>query len=403
MSRRKRILFFAEPATLAHVMRPVTMAKALPPEVYEVSLATGRDYRRFVESEGLALRDLAAIGTQAYLAAVAAGRVVFPLPVLDAYVHEDLRHIDAFRPDLVVGDFRLSLAVSARIAKIPYIALSNAYWSPCTRVRYSIPVHPATKRFGPAVPNALFRLLHPLILAHHSLPMHRLRKRYGMPSLGLDLRAVFTESDVTAFADVPALVPDADCGDSRRYRYIGPVLWSPRIALPPALNEDPNSRSWVYVSMGSSGDPHLVPTILASLAKLGCRVVVATAGAVPPGAIPPGFVAADFLAGDEVAARAGLVICNGGSPSTGQALAHGAPVLGIPANLDQLLNMHFVEQSGAGVALRADRLTGKRVEEAVRRMLRTASFSENAKRIASAFREYQAPERFASIVRELMR
>ena len=401
MNTRKRVLFFGEPATLAHVMRPVVLASALPSRLYDVAVATGADYRRFVEREGLEVRDLWSIGTRAYLAAVEAGRVVFPFRTLDAYVREDMRHIEAFAPDLVVGDFRLSLAVSARLAKVRYVAISNAYWSPCARARYEIPVHPTTKLLGPAVPNALFQLLRPAILAHHSLPMHKLRKRYGMRSLGFDLGTVFTEADVTAYADVPAIVPGADCGNQRRYRYIGPVLWSPGGVLPAALEERGDGRPWVYVSMGSSGNPHLVPTLLAALEGVDCRVAVATAGAVPASAIPSGVIAADYLPGDEAAARASLVICNGGSPSAYQALAQGTPVLGIPANLDQMLNMHFVVRSGAGAALRADRVTRKRVADVVKHMLQTPAFGAQAKKIAAVFHEYHATARFANIVREL--
>lgn len=402
MSARKRILFFGEPATLAHVMRPVVLASALPSELYDVVVATGPDYRGFVEREGLAVRELWSIGTRAYLAAVDAGRVVFPFRTLDAYVREDMRHIEAFAPDLVVGDFRLSLAVSARLAKVPYVAISNAYWSRCAQARYEIPAHPTTRLIGPAVPNALFRFLRPAILAYHSLPMHKLRKRYGMRSLGFDLGTVFTEADITLYADVPAIVPGADCGNSARYRYIGPVLWSPGGVLPAAFEDRGSDAPWVYVSMGSSGNPQLVPTVLAALEGVDCRVAVATAGAVPDSAIPSGVIAADYLPGDRVAARASLVICNGGSPSAYQALAQGTPVLGMPANLDQMLAMHFVAQSGAGTTLRADRVTRKRVAEVVKHMLQTAAFGTQAKGLAAAFREYQAAARFASIVREFV-
>jgi UDP:flavonoid glycosyltransferase YjiC (YdhE family) len=401
MSTCRRILFFGEPATLAHVMRPAVLAKALQAAGHEVAVATGRDYCNFVENEGLAVRDLRAIGTRAYLAAVDAGRVVFPYSTLDGYVQEDLRHIEAFHPDLVVGDFRLSLAVSARLAKVPYLGLSNAYWSPCVDARYDIPVHPATKLLGPALPNALFQLLRPVILAHHSVPMHRLRKRYGMRSLGLDLRAVFTEADVTAYADVPALVPGAECGNAVRYRYIGPVLWSAPGALPAEFRDACSDKPWVYVSMGSSGDPRLVTQLLAALEGVHCRIAVATAGAVPASAIPPGVLAADYMPGDQAAARARLVICNGGSPGAHQALAQGTPVLGIPANLDQMLNMHFVSRFGAGVTLRADDVRRERVRNIVNEMLNMPVYSERAQAVASAFREYHAASRFASIVDEL--
>jgi UDP:flavonoid glycosyltransferase YjiC (YdhE family) len=122
---------------------------------------------------------------------------------------------------------------------------------------------------------------------------------------------------------------------------------------------------------------------------------------VPASAIPHNVVASDYLPGDQVAARARLVICNGGSPTTHQALAHGTPVLGIPANLDQMLNMHFVVRSGAGVAVRADAVERDQIRRIVKEMLDTQTFSDRAQTIAAAFREYHSASRFASIVNEL--
>lgn len=46
---------------------------------------------------------------------------------LRKYVEADLRVLDEIAPDLVVGDLRISLSVSARLAGIPYIAIANAY------------------------------------------------------------------------------------------------------------------------------------------------------------------------------------------------------------------------------------------------------------------------------------
>ena len=55
----------------------------------------------------------------------------------------DLALIKSYRPDLIVGDFRLSLSISARVAGIPYAAISSAHWSPYYRhAAYPMPVLP---------------------------------------------------------------------------------------------------------------------------------------------------------------------------------------------------------------------------------------------------------------------
>ncbi len=54
MSARKRILFFGEPATLAHVMRAWPYwQEPIAAELYDFVVATGPDYRSFVERKGL--------------------------------------------------------------------------------------------------------------------------------------------------------------------------------------------------------------------------------------------------------------------------------------------------------------------------------------------------------------
>lgn len=378
------------------------MARGLDPDLYEVKLATGPDFRSFVEQAGIDVLDLWAIGTRAYLATVAAGRPVFPYRILCRYVEEDRQIIEAVQPDLVVGDFRLSLAVSARLAHIPYVAISNAYWCPFTPVRFEVPVHPLTRWLGPQVVDRVFQRIYPLIFAQHSLPMHRLRRRYGMPSLGFDLRNVFTEADKTLFADVPSLVPTKDAGQVGRYEYLGPITWEPDIPLPEELTENPDRRPLVYINLGSSGDPNLLQTVVSAVDSLGVRIAVATGGAVLQGSYPKDSVIRSLLPGGRLAELAQLVICNGGSPCTHQALRHACPVLGLPANLDQLLNMQFIAASGAGLSLRADRITSGNLSDALDRLLREPSFVVNAGHVADEFHLYCAVERFADIIQKTM-
>ena len=394
MTGKRRVLFFAEPATLAHVVRPLVLAQALDRERFEVSFATGTDFRHHVETAGLLVRDLWCIGTRAYLAAVSAGRPVYPYEVLERYVEDDLRVIGEFRPDVIVGDFRLSLAVSARMAKIPYVGISNAYWSPYAQARFEVPVHATTRLLGVGFTNSVFQLARPLIFAQHCLPMHRLRRRHGMSSLGFDLRRVFTEADLTLFADVPELVPTQAPGMEDRYRYIGPITWSPGAPVPETLLDSWDSRPLVYVALGSSGDESVLDAIVDALVSLGCRVAVAAARDHWSQKYGDSVVVRNLLPGAAMAALAKLVICNGGSPAIHQALLQGTPVIGIPANLDQLLNMRFVVRSGAGLSLRADRVAPQRFGRIVDRALRDSSFREHAQQVRTWFERYRVERRF---------
>jgi UDP:flavonoid glycosyltransferase YjiC (YdhE family) len=396
-----KVLFFGEPVTLAHVVRPVLLARALAAAGHQVALATGEAYARFAAEGGVPVRRLWSIGTARFLDAVAASRPVFTTADLDRAVADDLAHIDAFGPDLVVGDFRLSLATSARVARVPYVAISNAYWSPYAQPAWEIPVHPLSRLLGPEVASALFRAVRPLAFAQHALPSHRVRRRHGLASLGFDLRDLFTEGDVTVFADAPEIVPSPLPHDVRRFRYIGPLHWSPDAPLPASLAAA-DARPLAYVTLGSSGDPALVARVLDALAPLGCRVAVATAGRLDPRSLPADVIAAEYLPGEAVARRAALVVSNGGSLTAQQALSNGVALLGIPANLDQLLNMGYMRATGAALSVRPESATVDRLRDACRRLLQEPQYRAAARRVQEIHARYDAPAAFTRVVAEIL-
>ncbi|HJV26880.1 MAG TPA: nucleotide disphospho-sugar-binding domain-containing protein [Aromatoleum sp.] len=297
---------------------------------------------------------------------LANGARLYPLSTLRQYADEDLKLLDRVKPDVVVGDFRLSLSVSARVAGIPYVALSNAYWSPyASRRRIPMPSLPMARILGVPLASAFFTLGRPFAFAWHTVPLNLLRREYGLPGLGLDLRRVYTDADMTLYADVPELVPTAGLPDN--HRYIGPVEWSPELPMP-ELPAAAAQRPLVYVTLGSSGSGALLPVILEALSELDCHVAVASAGALLD-RVPANATVADYLPGAQMSARAALVICNGGSPTSHQALACGVPVLGIPFNLDQHLNMDCVVAYGAGLALRPEHANALTLRSAAQTLL----------------------------------
>src|SRR5206468_1016099 len=120
------------------------------------------------------------------------------------------------------------------------------------------------------------------------------------------------------------------------------------------------------------------------------------------GPSPRNAFVADYLSGNEAVRRARLVICNGGSPTSHQALAAGVPVLGIAGNMDQHLNMLGIERSGAGLTLRSDRASKTVIAESVRRLLAVPSYTEAAQKVAAVFRRHDAPKAFVQVVGETL-
>jgi UDP:flavonoid glycosyltransferase YjiC (YdhE family) len=398
-SRKIRVLFFAEAVTLAHVARPVTLAQSLDPQQFEVHLAHHPRYRELLGELSFIEHEIRSISPQQFMQALAAGSPVYDLPTLSAYVEEDRKLIADVQPDLIVGDFRLSLAVSAELAAVPYIALSNAYWSPYSQQDYVVPELPLTKILGLPLGQWLFSLGRPFAFALHCLPMHHLRRKYGLPSLGFNLRQVYTHADYTLYADIPDLFRMRNLPS--HHRFIGPVVWSPCDARPDWWQKLPQGSPIVYVTLGSSGNANLLPQLIAALGEVDVTALVSTAGMPLPDAAPANVYLAPYLPGEEAVKMASLVICNGGSPSTHQALTQGVPVIGVANNLDQYLNMAAIAKAGAGRLLRAGTCDSKKLIATIHWMLSDSSCREAAQALGLRLTQYDSLDRFSSTISEI--
>jgi UDP:flavonoid glycosyltransferase YjiC (YdhE family) len=400
--RKKKVLFVAEAVTLAHVARPLVLSSALDPRYFDIDFACDpRSQWLLAQLRGRYL-PLRSIAPGDFMAALARGAPVYDKEVLASYVRDDLHLLAKTRPDVVVGDFRLSLSVSARVAGVPYLAISNCYWSPYWEPpRYTVPNLFLTRLLPVPVANVVFGGVRPIAFAVHSRPLNQVRRSYGLPTLGYDLRRVYTDGDHVLYADVPELF--SPVGLPANHHFIGPLVWSPPVPDPhwwSTLRED---RPLVYVTLGSSGQAELLPEILDSLAAIEVTVIAASAGTKLRGAVPANAFVESYLPGDRASRRAALVICNGGSSTSQQALAAGTAVIGIPSNLDQFLNMEALQRAGAGEMLRADRFSGQRLARLAKGMLRDSEYARAVQRLAEAASSWGNGARLAQIIEDVAR
>ncbi len=405
MSERPvKVLFVAECVTLAHMARPFTLARALEGVTdrpgYAVAFAADHRYDALFPNLPGSRESLYSIPSQQFLDALAKGTPVYDEATLARYVDDDRALLDRTRPDVVVGDFRLSLSISARLTQVPYVTISNLYWSPYARQRYPVPELPMTRLLGVGVAQVLFNLARPMVFAAHAAVLNRVRRRFGLPSLGPSLQRVYTDADLTLYADLPGMIETTPLPPA--HRCIGPILWSPDVPLPAWWDGIDNGKPAIYMTPGSSGDIARLDMLVRALAPLPVTLMVAGAGRWRPGDLPDNVHLADFLPGDDAARRSALVICNGGSPTTSQAFAAGAPVLGMPQNLDQYLNMTAVESLGAGSMLRSDRLTPEGIRRGVRAILADPGYRVRAAELRQRIAAKPAQIEFADVMRHLV-
>lgn len=397
--RPRKVLFFAEAVTLAHMARPAVLAGMLDPAEFEVVVARDARYVSLFPDLSVRQIDLYSVSTQEFVSALAKGSPLYGKEVLEHYIEDDLRVIDQEKPDIVVGDFRLSLSVSARLRNIPYVAIANAYWSPYAQLSYTIPEHPLNRILGVGQAEALFRAVRPIIFALHSVPLNRVRKRHGLKTLGLNLNRVYTDSDYVLYADIPSLVDMKDL--PANHRYLGAVLWSPAHEYPAWWPDVDDSACNIYLTLGSSGRADLVPAIVDALADMPVKLLVSTAGQRALPLDSPNLFSAEYLPGEAAAGKSKLVICNGGSLTTYQAFSQSVPVLGIAGNLDQHLNMSAIEKRGAGIRLRTDQLRAACVRAAVLSLIEDDTYSTQAERLGEEMAEINVKENFSEFLRSI--
>lgn len=391
---RRRILFVSENVTLAQVVRLVTLARSLDPGRYDVHFACAGFESLIFDGTHFSRWPLRTLPRELVDRALASGKRLYETKHLADYLESDLEVIDAVRPELVVGDFRWSLAVSCPLAGVAQATLVNACWSPfAERDGFPLPEHPIVDLLGVELAARYLPKALPTVFDHFAKPLNTLRKNHGLPALR-GLPELLCHGDYTLYPDVPEVAPTRALPES--HRYLGHVPWSPSVPLPSTDAFDPDLPI-VYVTLGSSGKHDRLPLVLGALERLPVNVLLSTAGrAAPPP--HPRRIAAPFLAGDLAARLASVVICNGGASTAYQALTEGRPVLGIPYNLDQYLVMTSLEKTGAGTLLRSGTLTEQGVQVALERLLGSAEQRASAAELARAFARYDCAERFGAFV-----
>lgn len=357
--RQLRILFFGEAVTLAHVARPMSLAAGLSRLGHQCMIAADPVYERFLRDEAWEYAPIHSLPGKVFLQALAKGRPHHDYALLKSYVQEDLRVINQFKPDLVIGDFRLSLSISARLAKIPYAALVNAYWSPLAAQPLPIPVLPFTRLAPIWLAQAIMNKLGSAVVRGHCIPINRLRRENGLPDIGTNIRLAYSEADFYLYPDIEALFGMQDL--PYNHAFLGPVHWEPQNAAPDWWGDLDDSTPIVYVSLGSSGRSSDLQKVLDALAPLPLQVIASSAAAACQLSVPRNARIAQYLPGAQATRKSTFVITNGGSLSVNQAVCCGVPLLAIASNMDQLLNMQPVVREGLGHMLRGDRASIRKV------------------------------------------
>jgi UDP:flavonoid glycosyltransferase YjiC (YdhE family) len=396
---KKKILFMAEAITWSQLVRLLVLARGLDSRKYEVHFASARFDGFLFDGADFTCWPMTLLPADKIEAIVTSGSIrrMYDRAVLEKYVAEELSLYEAIHPDLVVADGRFwSTVISAPVFGVPCATIVDAYWSRrATRERLPMPDHPVVRLVGEKIAERIFAVSLPLIFRYFAAPMNELRRKHGFPEVR-DLLDVINWGDYLLFPDDPLVTPLTHRAPHETF--LGPVCWSPNMPLPPFWDELGRDRPMIYATLGSSGAADAVPPVLKALGDMDVDVVFSTAARFTPTDVPSNVHVVDMIPGDLAARKAAVVVCNGGASTGYQALTEGAPIVGIPSNLDQLLAAIARRDAGVGLFIRAATVSPANVRAAVERVMREESFAQAAHRVAASSASFDPHARFQAFI-----
>ena len=395
---RKKILFMPEATVLAHVGRLLAVADVVDREQFEVVFAASGPHAQWIRKTGYPVHPVYTRPRDKLLARLKSGGSAFDTETLRRYVTDDLRVLREIQPDVVVGDFRASLSISAKTLDIPYACIANAVWTRYIAFKLDPPASwRLTRILGKPVLRVLSAWLEKPVFQHYAKPFNDVRCEYGLPPQR-DIRDCMCSDDLTLLADIPEFFPTKDLPEA--FRYIGPIVWEPDTPLPSwwtALDRT-GGRQTVYLTMGSTGPIDDMKRIALPLLDEGFQVIATSLDKNDPDLNRRDrCFMGEYLPGSAMCKAADVVVCHAGNGTIYQALQCGAPVIGVPEFHDQDFNMQRVEVLGLGCAARSE----SDVLDAVHTVLANSGYRDNASAFQKVIEKFDGPRAAAQAIGEL--
>ncbi len=391
MTGRIPILFFGEALSLAHVTRPLVLARSLDPETYEIHFACDTRYQELVDIPShIRLWPLGSISNRSLTSTVDRGRFHLSQADLKDYVSEELSLLQQVRPALVVSDFRPTVSISAELTGTAHAALANVVWSPFRMLDFD-----PNPDSGALPGKGLLAGSKSKNTPSATESINSVRRQYGLP-LVQGYCEIVTRGDYTLYVDPPAFVDTKPLPDN--HMFLGPIWWSPDVSKPSWWRCWDPDLPLIYVTLGSTGRAALLPTLVHSLQDLSATILVASAGRGDLGEVPENVFVADYVPGLEATGYAAVTVCNGGSTTAYQSLNHGTPIVGLWSNLDQYLTSSAIKRAGAGESCHVSAVDASGIRQLVLSVSEDRRYQTAAKRLSQDFNACDAGENFRRFI-----
>ncbi len=221
----------------------------------------------------------------------------------------------------------------------------------------------------------------------------QIQRRFGTHTFPTTRPRFQSRGDITIMLTIPQLQrPDAWRDDTMIY--VGPSIDQSvrQVDFPfDALD----GRPLVLISLGTlaTGDLAFFRSCLRALAPLPAQFVMSIGRTHKPealGEIPDNFIVRSYIPQLQILERAAGFVTHAGSTGFHEALWYGVPMVGIPQQIEQLMNARLAAEHGACIPIESHFL-GRPVDEAdlrtaVETVLGDASYAQAARRLQALLR-----------------
>lgn len=358
--RRKSILIIPYGHALAHVTRPLEIAKELKEDGCDIIFAGTGAHLNLAEREGFKVIKIAELDHDRILNAIRENKLTFASQgELEYLINEEIRLYEQLKPDLVVSDCRVTASTSTEICQIMHCGIVNAYMTkyrsiPFFSPRQIIPKKIVANKIINRLMVGLERFVCGIECRIFDLVMrdlHKARLRYDLKR-HISSYQFFEGNDFTLLPDIPEYAPTRNLPCN--FYYIGPLTWRNSLAPPECFNLLKKDKKVVYVTIGSSGFADVFDKII-TLKDFDIQIVASTGGKKLPHVYSktyPDIFIEPFVNGDLMMKKSDLVICHGGNGTVYQALRNGVPIIGMASHQEQDYNLKRIESLGIGKRLK---------------------------------------------------
>jgi MGT family glycosyltransferase len=358
VKKSKRIVLTPASNILAHAGRCIILARELTRRGHQVILAGSPKYLNdpeVVRDKDIRFYQLPDLSVEEAMVMLRTMSKTIRRSSVEKHIDAELEMFNVLKPDLVIVDFRLSIYISARVAKVPLISLLEGRWIEQYSVRKwkairTLPQYPFIRLLlGEKTADRIMPFFQRLILKYKILSYQAAFKKYGLEkkkSMG-DLLT----GDYNLILDTQLWTPTEHLPGN--FRQVGPIYWAPENTMPHWVKELDRKRPIIYLTLGSTGHEDLFQKLFKVFGETEYQILVSTGGQIDISdhEIPKDFYLERYLPGEEIMTLADVVIHHGGTGTAYQAIKTFTPCIVIATHFEQEFLGEATEELGVGIFL----------------------------------------------------